>query len=149
MPFDGLPVAIGKAAPADKAHHACAIEQQDRSALAAYRLQDRFQRRIVNVVRALRAEQLVGELIERGLLARPLVERVGGALLFRDVARDLGGTDDAAAAIAHRRNGEGDVHQRSVLALTDRLVMIDALAAAEARHNAGLFVLALLRDQRE
>src|SRR5579862_3508259 len=66
--------------------------------------------------------------------------------LFGDIPGDLRRTDDLALGISDRRDGEGDGNQAAVLALTDRLEMVDALAAPDARQNGTLFVLPVLRN---
>ena len=64
----------------------------------------------------------------------PLLERPARA----DVARDLRGTDDPAAAVAYRGDGERDLDQAAVLAAASRLQVVDPLAAAEAGGIAGI-----------
>ena len=52
-----------------------------------------------------------------------------------DVARDLRCTDDPAGGIADRRDGEGNGQPCAVLSLSDRLEMVDDLAAADAGQH--------------
>ena len=105
MAFNGLAIALREVMPADKAHHAGGVEgveHENRGAIAPHRAQNRFQRGVVDVVDGLRAEQLVGEAVERVLLARALVERVRGAFGLGNVTGDLRCAHDAAGAVANR-----------------------------------------------
>ena len=51
---------------------------------------------------------------------------------FRDFAGDLGCADDLAFRVSERRDRQGNVDQSPVLALPNGVVMLDALAAANA-----------------
>jgi hypothetical protein len=51
------------------------------------------------------------------------------ALLRVDIAQHFQSADDAAGAIAHRRDAQGNLHAPAVLRDTDGLDMIDPLAA--------------------
>ena len=52
-------------------------------------------------------------------------------LEFCDVAGDFRGADDLAFFIFDRRNSEGNINKASVLALSNRLVMINPLTATD------------------
>ena len=66
-----------------------------------------------------------------------------GPLAFRDVTGDFRGADDFAFLVFDRRNGEGNVNETPVLALPNRLVMIDTLALADPLEEWPLFVLSI------
>src|SRR5262249_14718298 len=69
-----------------------------------------------------------------------------GPLPIGDVAGNLGGADDSATEVPHRRYGEGDIDQAAILPAADGLVVVDALAAAKAGKNLGLLVLTIPGD---
>src|SRR5262249_55921987 len=79
--------------------------------------------------------------------AQQLLALRGPALSLRDVARDLRRTDDGAVFIPDRGDGERDVEQGAVFAAAHRLVVVDTLAAADARQDGRLLVLALRWNQ--
>src|SRR5579872_2692094 len=58
-----------------------------------------------------------------------------GAAPVGDVARDFRGADDLTFRIADRRYGQRDFDEAAVLAAPDRVVMFDALAAANAAED--------------
>ena len=49
MAFDGLPVPVRQASPADKTHHVAVVKQENGGALAGKRDEDGVQAGIVNV----------------------------------------------------------------------------------------------------
>ena len=85
----------------------------------------------------------IGELFKVLVRAAQVVLR---PLAFRDVARDLGNADDLALLITERRDGQRNIQQAAVLAQADRLEMVDALAALQAREDLPLFVLPVGRN---
>jgi len=64
-----------------------------------------------------------------------------------DVARDFRSADNRAVRRFDRRNRKRYVEQHSVLVLSDRLVMFDALAVSDFFEDDGFFVLTVGRDQ--
>src|SRR5262249_55572608 len=69
---------------------------------------------------------------------------------LRDVTGDLRGADDPSPRILDRRNTEGDIQERSILAHADGLVVLDPFAAADALENLPLLVPAVGRnDERD
>src|SRR5690242_10860420 len=48
--------------------------------------------------------------------------------------------------IFDRRNGQGNYDQAAILALPNRLKMVDALTSSDARENFALFALPILRN---
>src|SRR5207247_2615736 len=83
------------------------------------------------------------------LLAQPQ-RRLDDALLLRDVTRDRRRADDPAFAVADRRDRHRDLDPLAALAHSDGLVVVDALASAQAGEDPGNLVGALLRhDDRD
>ncbi len=66
-------------------------------------------------------------------------------LLLGNVSRDLGSTDDFAAGVPHRRNRDQHRKQAAVFAPTDRLIVGDALDAADPSDDLALFVMPIER----
>ena len=64
-----------------------------------------------------------------------------------DVAGDLRGADDLASLVSDRRDRERDRHSRAVLALSNRLVVVDLLAGANLGEDHVFFVLQFLGNQ--
>ena len=60
-----------------------------------------------------------------------------------DVARDLGGTDNSTGVVANRRDRQRNVDQTTVLAASDRFVVIDFYAASDALQDGRHLVLAI------
>ena len=54
-----------------------------------------------------------------------------------NVADNFGRADDIAAEVSDWRNGERNIDGPSILALSDRLVMVDLLTAADAFEDLG------------
>src|SRR5579871_1973560 len=54
------------------------------------------------------------------------------SLALSNVAGDLGSADHFAFRTSHRGNGQRDVDQASILALTHGLIMLDAITALDA-----------------
>ena len=102
-----------------------------------------------------RAAQLVGQDGEEvalgsiGLrqLRDPTLQLGLQALALGDVASHLGCADDHARRIADRRDRERDGHERSILALPHRFVVLDRLAPLDAPEDLRLLVDVVLRDQ--
>lgn len=69
------------------------------------------------------------------------------ALGLRDVTGDFRGAYDFASLIFDRRNGEGNIDEAPVLALSNRLVMIDTLAPADTFEDHRLFVMSVRRNE--
>jgi hypothetical protein len=67
--------------------------------------------------------------------------------LLGDVPDDLGGSDDAPAAIPDRRYGQGDLDQAAVFAPAHCFVMVDTFAASQPGKNVAFLFQAVLRDQ--
>src|SRR5271154_422996 len=61
-------------------------------------------------------------------------------LEFCDVAGDFRGADDLAFCIFDRRNGEGDINEAPVLALSNRLVVLNPFTATDTVENHRFFV---------
>src|SRR6185312_9069157 len=59
---------------------------------------------------------------------------------------DLRGPDHVACWILDRRNSDGDVYKRAILAPPHSLIMLNALALADALHDVALFLRAVLRN---
>ena len=68
-------------------------------------------------------------------------------LLSGDVAGDLGCAGDLAPGVADRRDGEGNVDPRPILALADRLVMIDPFTTKNAPDDDRLLVVPVLGNE--
>ena len=66
----------------------------------------------------------------------------------RDVARDLGGADDVPALVVDRRHRQGDIDDPPVLRLSQRLVVLDALAPPDAVEDGEEVVLLLGREDQ-
>src|SRR5579863_4605197 len=64
-----------------------------------------------------------------------------------DVAGDLRGADDSALRILDRRDAERNVHSASVFTHADRLVILDAFAAANPAENDRFLVLPIFRNE--
>jgi hypothetical protein len=64
-------------------------------------------------------------------------------LRFGDVTGDFRGGDDFSSLVLDRRNGEGNIDEAPVLALSNRLVVIDFFASADPFENKGFFVLSI------
>ena len=60
---------------------------------------------------------------------------------FRDVAGDFRGADDFAFFVFDRRNSEGNIDEASVLALSNRLVMINPLTPTDTFEDHRFFVV--------
>ena len=91
-------------------------------------------------------EQVLGAMVD--LVSQQLLARIS-LFSIADIAGDLGGTDYLAAAIADRRNGQGDVDERAVLASTHCFVGLDVLAALDAFQDLLLLTLAVRRNDDE
>src|SRR5215831_18609399 len=61
-------------------------------------------------------------------------------LALSDIARNFGRAHNPALRIREGGNGQGNIQQRAVLAASDGFIMVDFLAAADALHDAPLFV---------
>jgi hypothetical protein len=70
-----------------------------------------------------------------------------GSLSLCDVSGDLGSADYFAFAISDWRNGQGYVEETSVLALTNRFVVVDSLAATDALENHRFFIVPVGRNE--
>ena len=64
-----------------------------------------------------------------------------------DVTGDFRGGDDLAFFVFDRRNGEGNIDEAPVLALSNRLVVMDSFAAADPFEDKGFFVLSIHWDK--
>jgi hypothetical protein len=86
-----------------------------------------------------------------GQLARQFVfqghQRLLRLAASRNVAGHLRGADDAAFAVANRRDGQGHVDQASVLGDPDGFVMLDPLARSQPAEDDIFFAVALGRNQ--
>src|SRR5580700_3421734 len=80
-------------------------------------------------------------------LAFDAVALMFGPLARGDVAGDLRGADDGTVRVLDRRDAERNRNPAAVLALPDRLIVIEAVAAPDARENFRLLVVELLRNQ--
>jgi len=69
-----------------------------------------------------------------------------GLFSIADVARDLRRADDDSAIVEDRRNSEGDREGRTVLALPNRLEVVDFFTAANVADDIVLLGLAIRRD---
>ncbi len=58
-----------------------------------------------------------------------------GALLWRDVARHLGGADNAPGLVAHRRDGERNVQAAATLGDADGFEVFDPLSRPQAAND--------------
>src|SRR5690606_14563555 len=65
-----------------------------------------------------------------------------------DVARNLRGADDAAVAVPQRRDGEGNIGKRAILALARGLEVFDLFPALDALEDGRLLVFALRRQEQ-
>ena len=68
-------------------------------------------------------------------------------LRFGDIAGNFRGGDDFSSLVLDRRNGEGNVDKTPVLALSNRLVVIDFFASADPFEDKGFFVLSIHRNK--
>jgi len=91
--------------------------------------------------------RLLGRLPRLPLALKQPLALLLGALAVGDVARDLRRADDLAARPADGRDRERDVDARPVLADADGLVVLDALAADEAREDGRLLVGVVFGDE--
>src|ERR1700684_1389167 len=80
-------------------------------------------------------------------LAFDAVALMFGLFARGDVAGDLRSADDGAVGVLDRRDAERDRNPAAVLALPDRLVVVEAVAAADAREDLRLLVVQLRRNQ--
>src|SRR5271166_4308243 len=64
-----------------------------------------------------------------------------------NVAGNFGRADDISAEVSDWRNGQRNIDQASVLALSDRLVMVDPLTAADAFEDSWFLVVAIGRNE--
>jgi len=69
----------------------------------------------------------------------PLLRPLG----FGDVTGDFRGGDDFSSLVLDRRNGQGNIDKAPVLALSNRLVVIDFFASANPFEDKGFFVLSI------
>jgi len=60
-----------------------------------------------------------------------------------DVTGNFGRADDIAAEVSDGRNGQRNINEASVLALSDRLVMVDPLTAPDALEDSRFFFVAI------
>ena len=65
-----------------------------------------------------------------------------------DVTRNFGRADDIAAEVSDWRNGQRNVDEASILALSDSLVMVDPLTATDAFEDSRFFVVAIDRNEQ-
>jgi hypothetical protein len=79
-------------------------------------------------------------LVDGGERLGLLAQRLLGRLPLGDVAGDLRGADDAPVGGPDGRDRQRDVYERAVLAAADGLVVLDALARADAREDGRLLV---------
>ncbi len=102
-----------------------------------------------------RREELVLAAIEvfgfraSGLLT--LEERLPSVLedaLRRDVARDLRSADDGAPPVSYGRHRNRHIEELTVLALTDGLEVVNAVAPPKAREHPPFFLTILFRDDQ-
>ena len=64
-----------------------------------------------------------------------------------DVTGDFRGGDDFALLVFDRRNGEGNIDEAPVLAPSNRLIVINAFAAADTFEDHGLLLVEILRNE--
>ena len=72
-----------------------------------------------------------------------LTQRDFGPFSLADVARNFGGADDHAAAVADRGNRKRDVDQGAALRNAHGLEVVDALTRTNARDDLPLFIVAI------
>ena len=60
-----------------------------------------------------------------------------------NVAGNFGRADDIAAKVSDWRNGQRNIDEASVLAHSDRLIMVDPLTTPDAFQDSGFFVTAI------
>src|SRR6202051_3746032 len=84
---------------------------------------------------------------ELAQLAFDAVALLFGPLARGDVAGDLRGADDSTVRVLDRRDAQRNRKPAAVLALTDRLIVIEALAAPDALEDLWLLVVELRRYQ--
>ena len=87
-----------------------------------------------------------GQFLLRLLLQVPALSL--GVLALRDVAPDAGRADDPAGIVPDGRDAHRDVEPGAVLADADRLVVVDALAAAQPLHDGRQLARALRGDDQ-
>ena len=58
-----------------------------------------------------------------------------------NVSRDFGRPDDLSGGVLDRRHGQRDLNALAILALSDRLVMLDPLTTPDTRENACFLVV--------
>ena len=80
-------------------------------------------------------------------LAQPQLSLLFPPPPARNVARNLRGTNDPAVAVADGRHGKRYFYQRPVLAPTQRIVVVDTFAAADALQDHRHLVLAARGSQ--
>ena len=85
LPFDGAPIRVRETAPADESHHAAVFEQQDRSAVASQGVEDRVERRLVELFERLPPLQAAGEAVQSLLPPRGSSQRLLGAPSLRQL----------------------------------------------------------------
>src|SRR5271170_6166284 len=64
-----------------------------------------------------------------------------------NVTRNFGRADDIAAEVSDWRNGQRDINEAAVLALSDGLVVVDPLTATDAFEDSGFFVVTIGRNE--
>ena len=69
-----------------------------------------------------------------------------GAFAIGDIARDLGGADDAAGGVLDGRDGEREVDESAVFALAEGVEMLEPFAALDAGDDGVLFSEAVSED---
>ncbi len=70
--------------------------------------------------------------------------------MLGDITGDSRGPNNGAAAILDRGNGDGDSQAGAVLPHAHRLVVVNALSAANARHDLRKFILSIrCKEQRD
>ena len=102
---------------------------------------------------AIRVREVNGRLRYRKQIIGPMIRFAGkqrylllAPLLLRNVAGDFRRADDRSCLVGHRRNGQRNINQASVLATPLGFEMIDRLAAADTIENAYFLVPALGRN---
>src|SRR5271165_5071413 len=65
-----------------------------------------------------------------------------------DVTGNFGRADDIAAKVSDRRNRQRNIDRASVLALSDRLIVVDPLTTPDAFENSGFFVVAISGNEQ-
>ena len=67
-------------------------------------------------------------------------------LAFGHVAGDFRRPYDDASGVSDRRNGQGNVDAVTILPLSNCLVLVDPLAAADALEDLWLLIMAIWRN---